>query len=73
MGMAVLLSVLRLQRSQRHGRPSAAGLPVGEPIRFYMRTLDVIHALWFPQVRYKHDLIPGSTQVVTLSFPAVGR
>ncbi len=48
-------------------------LPVGESIRFYMRTLDVIHALWFPQARYKHDLIPGSTQVVTVSFPAVGR
>jgi len=47
-------------------------LPMGEPIRFNLRTLDVIHGLWFPQVDFKHDLIPGSTQVVTLSFPTTG-
>ena len=45
----------------------------GEAIRFNLRTLDVIHAFWIPEVRYKHDLIPGSTQVVTLSFDQLGR
>lgn len=48
-------------------------VPVGEAIRFNLRTLDVIHAFWIPEVRYKHDLIPGSTQVVTLSFDQLGR
>ncbi len=43
-------------------------VPVGEAIRFNLRTLDVIHAFWIPEVRYKHDLIPGSTQVVTLEL-----
>jgi cytochrome c oxidase subunit II len=47
-------------------------LPAGEAIRLRLRTQDVIHAFWVPQARYKHDLIPGSTQVVTLSFPHTG-
>lgn len=47
-------------------------LPAGEAIRFRLSTQDVIHAFWVPQARYKHDLIPGSTQVATLSFPHPG-
>lgn len=47
-------------------------VPTGEPVRFDLRTLDVIHAFWIPQIRFKHDLIPGSTQAVTLSFSEAG-
>jgi cytochrome c oxidase subunit 2 len=47
-------------------------LPTGEPIRFNLRSLDVIHAFWIPHLRYKHDLIPGSTQVATLTFARAG-
>jgi len=47
-------------------------LPTGEAIRFNLTSLDVIHAFWVPEVRYKHDLIPGSTQVVTLTFTSPG-
>jgi cytochrome c oxidase subunit 2 len=47
-------------------------LPVGEPVRFNLRTLDVIHAFWIPQLDYKHSLIPGSTQVITLMFAKQG-
>lgn len=47
-------------------------VPAGEPIRFNLRSVDVIHAFWVPNSRYKHDLIPGSTQVATLSFPRPG-
>jgi len=43
-------------------------VPAGEPVRFMLTSDDVIHALWIPAVRYKHDAIPGSTQIVTLSF-----
>lgn len=43
-------------------------VPAGEPVRFNLTSVDVIHAFWIPHLRYKHDLIPGSTQVVTLSF-----
>jgi cytochrome c oxidase subunit 2 len=48
-------------------------VPAGEAIRFDLHSDDVIHALWLQQIRYKHDLIPGSTQVATLTFPTIGR
>ena len=32
----------------------------------------MIHAFWIPHTDYKHDAIPGSTQVFTLDFPAPG-
>ena len=47
-------------------------VPAGEAVRFHLRSLDVIHAFWIPHVDYKHDLIPGSTQVATLSFDRTG-
>lgn len=43
-------------------------VPVGEAVRFNLTSVDVIHAFWIPALRYKHDAIPGSTQVITLSF-----
>jgi cytochrome c oxidase subunit II len=43
-------------------------VPAGVPVRFNLTSLDVIHSFWIPAVRYKHDAIPGSTQVITLSF-----
>jgi cytochrome c oxidase subunit II len=51
-------------------RPFA--VPRGEAVRFRMSSLDVIHALWIPALRYKHDLFRGTTQVVTLDFPNLG-
>jgi len=48
-------------------------VPVGEAIRFNLTSADVIHAFWIPQLRFKHDLIPGSTQVSTLVFARAGR
>lgn len=47
-------------------------VPTGEAVRFNLRTVDVIHAFWIPEIDYKHDLIPGSTQVATLSFTRPG-
>ena len=47
-------------------------VPAGESVRLRMRSQDVIHALWIPQARYKHDLFDGSTQVATLAFPHPG-
>jgi cytochrome c oxidase subunit II len=43
-------------------------VPSGQAVRFNLTSADVIHAFWIPHVRYKHDLIPGSTQVATLTF-----
>jgi cytochrome c oxidase subunit 2 len=47
-------------------------VPAGEAVRFNLRTLDVIHAFWVPYLRYKRDLMPGSTQAVTLDFDRTG-
>ena len=43
-------------------------VPAGEAVRFNLSSVDVIHSFWIPALRYKHDAIPGSTQVVTLVF-----
>ena len=43
-------------------------VPAGEPVRFNLTSADVIHSFWIPALRYKHDAIPGSIQVITLAF-----
>jgi len=43
-------------------------VPAGEAVRFDLTSADVIHSFWIPALRYKHDAIPGSTQVFTLVF-----
>jgi cytochrome c oxidase subunit 2 len=43
-------------------------VPANEAVRFNITSLDVIHSFWVPALRYKHDAIPGSTQVTTLTF-----
>ncbi len=43
-------------------------VPSGEAVRFEITSVDVIHSFWIPALRYKHDAIPGSTQVATLVF-----
>jgi cytochrome c oxidase subunit 2 len=47
-------------------------VPANAAIRFELRSPDVIHSLWIPELRYKHDLIPGSVQTVTLTFGRPG-
>lgn len=34
---------------------------IGQPVRMEMRTEDVIHAFWVPEMRIKQDLLPGRT------------
>ncbi len=47
-------------------------VPVNEAIRFRLISLDVIHEFWVPELRYKHDLIPGYPQYMTLTFSRRG-
>jgi cytochrome c oxidase subunit 2 len=47
-------------------------VPTGEAVRVRLSSADVIHAFWIPHTDYKHDAIPGSTQIFTLTFPAAG-
>jgi cytochrome c oxidase subunit II len=43
-------------------------VPAGVAVRFRLTSVDVIHSFWIPALRYKHDAIPGSTQIATLVF-----
>jgi cytochrome c oxidase subunit 2 len=43
-------------------------VPAGVAFRVNLTSVDVIHSFWIPALRYKHDAIPGSTQVTTLTF-----
>ncbi|MGO9497135.1 MAG: cytochrome c oxidase subunit II [Solirubrobacteraceae bacterium] len=43
-------------------------VPAGQAVRFEITSVDVIHSFWIPALRYKHDAIPGSTQIATLVF-----
>ncbi len=47
-------------------------VPTGVAVRFALRSVDVIHAFWIPHTNFKHDLIPGSIQVITLTFSTPG-
>jgi cytochrome c oxidase subunit II len=53
------------------GRESLV-LPSGEAVRLRLISRDVIHEFWVPELRYKHDLIPGRAQPITVTFPRSG-
>ncbi len=47
-------------------------VPVGEPVRFELRSADVIHTFWVPALSGKTDLIPGQTNTTWLEADAPG-
>jgi cytochrome c oxidase subunit 2 len=53
------------------GRESLV-LPSGEAVRLRLISRDVIHEFWVPELRYKHDLIPGRAQPITVTFARSG-
>ncbi len=38
---------------------SVIAIPVGRPVELILRSKDVIHDFWVPQLRFKQDLVPG--------------
>jgi cytochrome c oxidase subunit 2 len=47
-------------------------VPAGQPVRFRLTSLDVVHAFWIPQARYKYDAVPGRANVFDMTFdPAI--
>ncbi|MFN3891295.1 MAG: cytochrome c oxidase subunit II [Beijerinckiaceae bacterium] len=42
-------------------------IPAGRPVRFNIRSNDVIHSFWIPRLSGKVDAIPGITNVLTIS------
>ena len=47
-------------------------IPVGVPVDVRVRSADVIHSLWVPELNRKIDVIPGRTNDVTFDARAAG-
>jgi cytochrome c oxidase subunit II len=47
-------------------------IPVGQPVRFELASVDVIHSFWVPQLSGKMDVIPGQTNVTWLEADKPG-
>jgi cytochrome c oxidase subunit 2 len=47
-------------------------VPVGQPVSFKVKSLDVIHDFWVPQWRLKVDAVPGITTGYTLTPSRTG-
>jgi Heme/copper-type cytochrome/quinol oxidases, subunit 2 len=48
-------------------------IPVGEPVRVRLRTVDVLHSFWVPQLMPKTDLIAGKVRETWLRAERPGR
>jgi cytochrome c oxidase subunit 2 len=47
---------------------SVLAIPSGRPVELMLRSKDVIHNIWVPQLRFKQDLVPG--MVIRVHFTA---
>lgn len=47
-------------------------IPVGQPVRIVLESVDVIHSFWVPRLHGKLDLIPGQTNIITLEADEPG-
>lgn len=53
--------------------PPVMVLPVGQTIRFVLRSNDVIHSFYVPDFLYKRDVIPGVDNQIDVDVVDVGR
>jgi cytochrome c oxidase subunit II len=51
-------------------RPATLHVPAGATVEVSLRTRDVVHAFWIPDLRFKRDAWPRTTQRFDLTFPA---
>jgi cytochrome c oxidase subunit 2 len=47
-------------------------IPVGTPVEIGLRSVDVIHSFWVPELAGKMDLIPGQRNVLTITADKAG-
>jgi len=52
---------------------SSLVIPVGRPVELRLRSKDVIHNFWVPQLRFKQDLVPGMEIKVHFTANKVGK
>jgi cytochrome c oxidase subunit 2 len=48
-------------------------VPVGRPVELLLRSKDVTHNIWVPQLRFKQDLVPGMTIPVHFTVNQAGK
>ena len=48
-------------------------VPVGRPVELLLRSKDVTHNIWVPQLRFKQDLVPGMTIPVHFTVTQAGK
>jgi cytochrome c oxidase subunit 2 len=58
--------------AQRARTANELHVPVGEPVLVKLRSRDVIHSLWVPQLHGKKDLIPGHANALWIQADAAG-
>ncbi len=54
------------------GTANEVHLPAGRPISLALKSVDVIHSFWSPQIGGKRDLIPGKVNHLTFTVDAPG-
>ena len=52
---------------------SSLVIPVGRPVELRLRSKDVIHNFWVPQLRFKQDLVPGMEIKVHFTANKIGK
>jgi cytochrome c oxidase subunit II len=54
----------------RPNRPATLHVPANTTVEVSLRTRDVVHAFWIPDLRFKRDAWPGKVARFDLRFPA---
>jgi len=54
----------------RPDRPAILHVPAGATVQFALRTRDVVHAFWIPDLRFKRDAWPKQVRRFDLTFSA---
>jgi cytochrome c oxidase subunit 2 len=62
----------RITRIAGQTRPTPLVVPSDTTVRFTLTSLDVIHSLWIPEVRFKRDAFPKRTTQFDLVFDEPG-
>jgi cytochrome c oxidase subunit II len=60
------------QPSQNFTTANEIHIPVGQPVRIELKSADVIHSFWVPELGGKTDLIPGQTNVTWIEAKKPG-
>ena len=66
-------SSISIATSRRFSKPAnEIHIPVGKPVRFDLKGVDVIHTFWIPSLGGKTQIIPGQTNVTWLEADRPG-